>query len=194
MVGYGTMGNNTMTGRGILRPAHGDTFNRLAEKADRYSRRQKHYSDSTRGSLSYRVAWWVRRVMDDWFLDPIIGLAFPAAGDTISALAGLPVLHLAAVRLRSPRLVAAILFTILVDWLIGLVPAVGDVLDALHKSNKIAHRLCDGYIDRDPATLREINLRAAGLVVLVAAVVLILVFFYDLVVSAINGIAALLRR
>lgn len=174
----------------VLRPATPERFRRLAERADSYTAAQRRYGEGVRASASYRVADWVRRLMDDWFLDPVIGLIFPAAGDTVSALAGLPVLHLAAVKMRSPRLMAAILFTIIIDWLVGLAPGVGDVLDALHKSNKIAHRLCNGYIECDPATMREINLRAAGMGVLTVAVVLILFFFFDIISSAARWVAA----
>lgn len=175
----------------FLKPAESDSFLRLAEKADRMQLAQTERSDGIRASWSYRVADGVRRLMDDWFLDPLIGLAFPAAGDTVSALAALPVLHLAAVRIKSPRLVAAILFTIIIDWLLGLIPGVGDIADALHKSNKIAHRLCNGFIDRDPATMREINIRAGCLAALAVVIAASWIFFFDMVVAGVRAVKSL---
>lgn len=67
-------------------------------------------------------------------LDPIISL-LPVAGDTVSLAIGLYIVR-EAVRHRVPkRVVARMLKNLGVDWLVGLVPIVGVIPDAMFKAN-----------------------------------------------------------
>lgn len=176
-----------------MRAVSSENFRRYEAIADGYRAERENTAVGIKSSRSYRLVDGIRRVMDDWYLDPILGLVFPSAGDTISTVISLPALHLAAVKIRSPRLVLAILFTIIADWLVGLVPVLGDVLDAFHKSNSIARRLCEGFMAGDKATIREVNIRAVAMIVLLVVVALVLLLFYDTVAALVHWIAGFWR-
>ena len=67
-------------------------------------------------------------------LDPIIGL-IPGVGDLSSAAIGGYILH-AANKLGVPTVVMVrMLFNLVIDALIGIIPVVGDYLDVLYKAN-----------------------------------------------------------
>lgn len=88
---------------------------------------------------------WATRWMDDaipipgtrWRigLDPLIGLA-PGIGDAASAVVSVALLG-AALRLGVPRVILLRMgLHIAADYLIGIVPLVGDVTDAFYKANR----------------------------------------------------------
>jgi hypothetical protein len=75
------------------------------------------------------------RWMDQRYLDPLIGLVLPGAGDLISASVGIYTLNLAR-RRGAPRVVLArMLLNLAVDTLFGSVPIAGDVWDVLFRAH-----------------------------------------------------------
>lgn len=69
-------------------------------------------------------------------LDPIIGLLFPAAGDTITVLLSAYIV-LGSIRHGLPKAVLArMVFNIAVDYIIGTVPFLGDLFDFGWKANQ----------------------------------------------------------
>ncbi len=158
-------------------------YRRMCARARAYGMAAARRESLLRRSSAFKVVRMVRTAMDDWFLDPLIGLFFPGAGDLVASLATVPALYLATVKIRSARLVMAIVFTMLVDWLSGLIPGVGDVVDAFYRSHSISYRLCQGYVANDSRTRREVDRRAAGLVVTVVALGLVLWLAFDAICS-----------
>lgn len=88
-----------------------------------------------------RLAHW----LDDRFkipgtnirfgLDGLLGIV-PGIGDTASSLASL-YLVIEARRLGVPRLtIARMLINVLLDWVIGLIPLLGDIFDIAYKANR----------------------------------------------------------
>jgi hypothetical protein len=75
------------------------------------------------------------RVMDDYYLDPILGFLLPGVGDLIGSLLGMYIVALAARRKMSPVVVARMLMNLAFDAVIGIVPVIGDVADAKFKAN-----------------------------------------------------------
>lgn len=72
------------------------------------------------------------RIRFGW--DAIVGI-LPGVGDTATALVGGATV-LSAIRLGARRrTVAAMIVNLFVDWLIGLVPVAGFVLDTLYKAH-----------------------------------------------------------
>ena len=67
-------------------------------------------------------------------LDAIIGL-IPAVGDTIALAAAAYPLHLAHKHDLPKRVQRRMLFNIVVDYLVGIVPIAGDLFDAVYKAN-----------------------------------------------------------
>ena len=67
-------------------------------------------------------------------LDAIIGL-IPVLGDSIAALIGLYPLYVAKQHKLGFLVRARMLLNLIIDWLIGVVPIVGDILDVAFKAN-----------------------------------------------------------
>jgi hypothetical protein len=67
-------------------------------------------------------------------LDAIIGL-IPVLGDSIAALIGLYPLYVAQQHKLSLMVRARMLLNLIFDWLIGLVPFIGDIFDVAFKAN-----------------------------------------------------------
>ena len=73
--------------------------------------------------------------MDQRFLDPLIGLVLPGAGDLIGSMLGIYTVALALRRKLSPVIIARMLTNLALDAAIGIVPFVGDLLDLGFKAN-----------------------------------------------------------
>jgi len=97
---------------------------------------------------------WVR-LLDDVFripgtnirfgLDGIIGLIFPAAGDAVTAGAAITLLT-RALRERVPTIVLVrMLMNVGFDFLIGLVPGLGDIMDFAFKGSRRNLRLIERH-------------------------------------------------
>jgi hypothetical protein len=83
-----------------------------------------------------RSAETLARWLDDRWLDPILGLLLPGAGDVIGALLSLCIVGIA-IRRRTPgAAVARMLLNIGIDTAVGAVPIVGDLFDFAWKANR----------------------------------------------------------
>lgn len=114
-------------------------------------------------------------------LDPLLSV-LPWAGSSVSAAIGGIVL-VDAVRLRAPVPVLARMVTnSILDWLLGLIPFVGPVVDVAFRSNRMNLRLLDRTIaDRElvhRASVRYWIAAAgllAGLLAVIAAIPIVIV-------------------
>lgn len=90
-------------------------------------------------------------------LDPLLGL-LPIGGDAISALLAAYLVWVA-IELRLPQpVVVRMAINVIVDCLIGLVPFVGDVADAVWKSNEWNLKLLEEAYEKHgigPAKARD---------------------------------------
>lgn len=75
------------------------------------------------------------RVLDRYFVDPLMGLVIPGVGDVIGSLIGMYVVMIAARRKVSPVIIARMLMNLTADAIIGLVPFVGDIFDIGFKAH-----------------------------------------------------------
>src|SRR5438046_1820949 len=78
----------------------------------------------------------IARLMDDFYLDPLLGLFLPWVGDVAGALLGLSPVVLAWRRGAPRGLLARMVLNLSVDLLGGSVPVVGDVWDFLFRANR----------------------------------------------------------
>lgn len=100
-----------------------------------------------------RLAHW----LDDRFAVPGTNIRFgiegllgliPGIGDTATSLISL-YLVAEARRLGAPRrMIALMLFHVLLDWLIGLIPLVGDIFDIAYKANRRNIELLKRHLER----------------------------------------------
>lgn len=68
-------------------------------------------------------------------LDPILGL-IPGVGDTASLAVSGYIIHKARQNGVHPILLSRMTWNVFMDWLIGLVPLVGDIFDVGFKANR----------------------------------------------------------
>jgi uncharacterized protein DUF4112 len=93
--------------------------------------------------------------LDDRFVDPIVGLVLPGAGDLAMAAVGLFPIFVA-LRHRMPAVVVArMVRNVAVDLLLGSIPILGDVFDFVWKANrKNADLLLERHV-LGPSPLRD---------------------------------------
>jgi hypothetical protein len=99
---------------------------------------------------------FLAKIMDDQFfvpgtsirfgLDSILGL-LPGLGDAISSAISLLIVHHAWQTGASPILLGRMLGNIGVDFLLGAVPVVGDVVDLAWKANRKNARLLEQHLN-----------------------------------------------
>lgn len=75
------------------------------------------------------------RVLDDAYVDPILGLLLPGAGDVVGSLLGLYTVGLAARRRVAPIVIARMLLNLAIDAGLGAIPFLGDLFDLGFKAN-----------------------------------------------------------
>ncbi len=76
------------------------------------------------------------RVLDHYFVDPVLGLVLPGAGDIVGSLVGLYLVGIAVRRRMSPVIIARMLLHLALDAGLGLVPLAGDIADFAFKANQ----------------------------------------------------------
>ncbi|HEY0710641.1 MAG TPA: DUF4112 domain-containing protein [Polyangia bacterium] len=78
----------------------------------------------------------IARVMDGWYVDPVLGLVAPWLGDVVGAGLGVYPVLLAWRRGAPKSLVARMLLNLSVDLVAGAVPIVGDVWDFFFRAHR----------------------------------------------------------
>jgi hypothetical protein len=68
------------------------------------------------------------KVMDNYFVDPLVGLLLPGAGDVASSVLGLYTVGIALRRKMSPVIIARMLLNLAFDAALGVIPFIGDIL------------------------------------------------------------------
>ena len=127
-------------------------------------------------SLSYRLMQATARVMDRYYLDPIVGFLLPGYGDVVTALLVAPFLYVSAVKVRSLPLTLAMLCNVLLDVLVGLLPFfVGTVLDFVSKSYTKNARLVEGFVAGEKEVISQVNRKALLLALMVVLLCLLIV-------------------
>ena len=78
---------------------------------------------------SYRIMVKTAKYMDQYYLDPLIGLIPGGVGDVLSSSLAMPFIYYSLCVVRSIPLTLAVIYNVLLDVLIGAIPFVGNVLD-----------------------------------------------------------------
>lgn len=77
----------------------------------------------------------VAKVLDNYLVDPLVGLLLPGVGDIATSMAGLYTVGLALSRRLSPVIIARMLLNLALDAILGAVPLIGDLFDLAHRAN-----------------------------------------------------------
>jgi Domain of unknown function (DUF4112) len=83
-------------------------------------------------ALAVKLADW----LDDRFIDPIVGLLAPGAGDLAMSLVGLYPIVVAIRHRMPPIIVARMMRNIAIDLILGAIPVVGDAFDFVFKAHR----------------------------------------------------------
>lgn len=170
---------------GVIREVDTSKFDKIINKAAKIADKENEKFEQITECTSFKLMYGAKRLLDDWFLDPLIGL-IPGVGDTVAVIASAPSLYFATFKAKSIKLTMAILFFVIVDWLAGLIPVVGDIVDAFYKSHKKSYRMCVGYLEKNPDVIKEINKAAMNLILLLAAVGGLLYLAYEAILKIIH--------
>jgi len=123
------------------------------------------------------------KVLDQYFLDPLLGLLVPGGGDVLGSLLGIYTVTIAARRKVSPVVIARMLMNLAGDTLIGFIPFLGDIFDFGFKANRRnVELLAERSLHGGRATARD-------WAVLIGAVVA----FIGVMALVIWGVVALVR-
>ncbi|MCQ2973379.1 MAG: DUF4112 domain-containing protein [Bacteroidales bacterium] len=116
----------------------------------------------------------IRKWMDDYYLDPILGIVAPGFGDWITPILSVPYIIVSIVKLKSISLTLAIIYNILIDCVLGTIPIAGDIADFLHKSFKKNCVLVEGFMNKDPKVINEVKRKSVyfGFMIILLVVVL----------------------
>jgi hypothetical protein len=74
-------------------------------------------------------------ILDQRFVDPILGLVIPGAGDVFGSILGLYTIGIVIRRRVSPIVIARMLLNLGGDALLGVIPFLGDLFDFGFKAN-----------------------------------------------------------
>lgn len=141
-------------------------------------------------SLSYKACMAINKYMDKYFLDPIIGFILPSLGDFLTSLLVWPFIYVAAFKVRSLPLTLAVIFNVLRDIAIGLIPFwIGDIFDAFNRGYLQNCRLIVGFVEDDQEVIDEVNGKAwwmGVLIVLLCFIIYWLIEFAIWVTTAVS--------
>lgn len=139
--------------------------------------------EEIRKSKLYKSLDVITKVMDKYMLDPVIGLV-PGVGDFVASVFVIPFLYVSIFHVRSVPLTLALLFNVLKDIAMGLIPFwIGYVLDFFNKSYQQNMRLIMGFVEGDEETIRKVNKDAVWMGVWIVILCLVI---YGLVLLAMS--------
>lgn len=158
------------------------------DSVKREAERRKEFDDRKNQLVSspvYKTVSKIRKIMDDFFIDPILGLILPGLGDGITTVLSIPYIYQALVKLKSVPLTLAMIYNLLIDWLLGMIPFyIGDVIDVFHRSFKKNMKLIDGFINRDEKIMQEVNRKSVFFGIMIVIICVAIFFMFKLLAWA----------
>jgi len=125
-------------------------------------------------SKTYKLIEAIAKVMDEYYVDPLLGLV-PTVGDAVTSLLTLPYLFFSVFKLRSIPLTLALLCNMLIDFAMGVIPFwIGDILDFFNRSYIKNYKLITGYVEGDEEMIKSVDRRAWWMAVLIVVLCLLI--------------------
>jgi hypothetical protein len=142
-------------------------------------------------SKTYKLIEAIAKVMDEYYVDPLLGLV-PTVGDAVTSLLTLPYLFFSVFKLRSIPLTLALLCNMLIDFAMGVIPFwIGDILDFFNRSYIKNYKLITGYVEGDEEMIKSVNRRAWWMAALIVVLCLLIWLLIKLAVWAWDWFAGL---
>ena len=140
---------------------------------------------------SYKLIETIAKVMDNYYVDPLLGLV-PTVGDAVSSLLTLPYLYFSIFKLKSIPLTLALLCNMLIDFAMGVIPFwIGDILDFFNHSYIKNYKLIMGYVEGDEKMIKRVDRRAWWMAAMIVVLCLIIWLLIKFAVWAWNCLANL---
>lgn len=159
----------------------------LKREQDRQERKERKRQELEE-SGTYQLVKTIKTVMDDWFLDPILGFIPGGIGDIISSLTVMPSLYLSIAKIRSIPLTLALIFNILCDICLGLIPFwIGNIVDVFYRSYRRNYRLIVGFVNDDKEIIKEVNRKALVTGILIVALIVAICLLISLAINLVSG-------
>lgn len=150
------------------------------ERRQRKEMRRMEIEEST----SYKATQSIFKYMDKYFLDPILGFFLPRVGDTLTSVLVVPFIYVSAVKIRSIPLTLAIIFNVLRDVAIGLIPMwIGDLLDCANRGYLQNSRLIVGFVEDDKEVIEKVNKKAGWMGIMIVVFCFIIYLLWKLAVA-----------
>lgn len=142
-------------------------------------------------SKTYKLIEAIAKVMDEYYVDPLLGLV-PTVGDAVTSLLTLPYLFFSVFKLHSIPLTLALLCNMLIDFAMGVIPFwIGDILDFFNRSYIKNYKLITGYVEGDEEMIKSVDRRAWWMAVLIVVLCLLIWLLIKLAVWAWDWFAGL---
>ena len=157
-----------------------DSIERENKRLEAKQRKREEMLDSS----SYRLIDGIATAMDKYFLDPLIGL-IPGVGDLLTSIFVLPFINVSLFKIKSIPLTLAILFNMMRDALLGMIPFwIGNIFDIFNRSFIKNMRLIKGFIDDDKEIISEVNRNAFWMAILIVLFGFLIYWLFSLAVKA----------
>ncbi|MDQ7738042.1 DUF4112 domain-containing protein [Prevotella corporis] len=145
--------------------------------------------EQIRNNRVFRTMNHLQQILDEYYLDGIIGLIPYGIGDLLTAIFGLLYIWFAFGKVKSLPLTLAILNNSLRDVFLGLIPFyIGNVIDFFHKSNTQNMRLITGFVEGNEQIIREVNKKAVQsgffiviFLILIVSLIFIIIYLTDMI-------------
>ena len=158
---------------------------RAAAKGAEIERKKQEKREKLEQDPVYAACAKISKVMDQYYLDPIIGFIAPEVGDFLGGFLSLPFVYVSLTKIKSIPLTLAIIFNTLIDMLVGAIPLFGDIFDIFHRSHKKNYRLLTGFIEDDKEIKKDVNKKALfcgiGIAVLMFLIYIVMQFMVKVV-------------
>jgi hypothetical protein len=118
-----------------------------------------------------RVARALTRWLDQRYLDPILGLILPGAGDILTGGAGVYLVSVAFKLRLPPVVIARMLLNLAVDLVVGAIPLLGDLFDLGFRANLRNLALLERRAEAGRASASDWLLVAGAALLFLAALV-----------------------
>lgn len=166
------------------------------EKNERWQEKvESRRRDLEDNSVSYRAIKISKIVLDDFYVDGILGIIFPVVSDVVTSALYLPSIYVSLVKIKSIPLTLAVIFNSLLDTLIGMIPIIGQAIDFFFKAHKKNYALIMGYVNDDRKIISEVKKKATfmalGIVLLFYMIVLVINYVMEFATSVYNWFSAL---
>lgn len=159
-------------------------INRALEKEERRKARKQKKMWEIEDSSSYQMAHSIAKWMDQYWLDPIIGFVVPGFGDMITSFFVAPFIYVSAFKVRSLPLTLAVIYNIMIDVLIGLIPFyIGAVCDIFTKAYVKNARLITGFVEDDEEIIKEVNGKAVWMGVMIGVLCFLIYLMVQLIIK-----------